>query len=199
MLGLHPSVLLSLLIITLALTSSALATNFPNITYHRCYDGDTCTFTIPGVHPLFGEEISVRIAGIDTPEIKGKCLKETALAMQARNLARHMLGQARRIDLLDAERGKYFRIVARLLADGKDVGQTLIDHGMAVEYDGGTKSYDWCFSDTFDTPHSSTTEVSCTPRKKCSEMTSCEEAIQDLIRKYREKFARERRKGKKGV
>ncbi len=122
----------------------SLAADFNNITYHRCYDGNTCTFTIPGVHPLFGENISVRIAGIDTPEIKGKCLKETALAMQARNLVRRMLGQARRIDLLDAKRGKYFRIVARVLADGKDIGQTLIDRGMAVAHDGGTKTKEWC-------------------------------------------------------
>ena len=60
----------------------ALAADFPSVTYHRCYDGDTCTFTIPDVHPLFGDKINVRIAGIDTPEIKGKCQKETALAMQ---------------------------------------------------------------------------------------------------------------------
>ncbi len=96
------------------------------------------------MQPLFGEKISVRIAGIDTPEIKGKCLKETTLAMQARNLVRRMLGQARRIDLLDTERGKYFRIVATVLADGTDIGQTLIDRGMAVEYDGGKKTKEWC-------------------------------------------------------
>ena len=41
----------------------AFAADFPNVTYHRCYDGDTCTFTIPDVHPLFGEKINVRIAG----------------------------------------------------------------------------------------------------------------------------------------
>ncbi len=136
---------LRFLVLTLFLIPlPAFATDFTNVTYHRCYDGDTCTFTIPGIHPLFGEKINVRIAGIDTPEIKGKCLKETALAMQARNLVRRMLGQARRIDLLDAERGKSFRIVARVIADGKDIGQTLIDRGMAVEYDGGKKSKNWC-------------------------------------------------------
>ncbi len=105
------------------------------------------------MHPLFGEKISVRIAGIDTPEIKGKCLKETALAMQARNLVRRMLGQARSIDLLDAERSKYFRIVAKVLADGKDIGQTLIDRGMAVAYDGETKIKEWCADDlSYETP-----------------------------------------------
>ncbi len=46
--------------------------------------------------------------------------------------------------LIDAERGKYFRIVARVQADGKDIGQSLIDRGMAVEYDGGKKTKEWC-------------------------------------------------------
>jgi len=47
MLRVHPSLLLFLLIATLALTPSAFAADLPNVTYHRCYDGDTCAFTIP--------------------------------------------------------------------------------------------------------------------------------------------------------
>ena len=113
-------------LLLLSITTPALAADFPNVTYHRCYDGDTCTFTLPGVHPLFGEKISVRITGIDTPEIRGKCQKEEALAKEARDLVRGILRNAHRINLLDAQRGKYFRIVARVLADGKDIGQTLI-------------------------------------------------------------------------
>ena len=139
---------LRFLVLTLFLVPiPAFATDFNNVTYHRCYDGDTCTFTLPGIHPLFGEKISVHVAEIDAPEIKGKCLKETALAMQARNLVGRMLGQAHQINLLDAERGKHFRIVARVLADGKDIGQILIDRGMATEYDGGKKTKDWCEND----------------------------------------------------
>ncbi len=57
------------------------------------------------------------------------------------------------------------------MADGKDVGQTLIDRGMAVAYDGGTKSKDWC-----QMPSPSDSTFTCSPRKKCSEMASCEEA-----------------------
>jgi len=148
------------------------AADFPNVTYHRCYDGETCTFTIPSVHPLFGEKISVRIAGIDTPEIRGKCQEETALAMQARNLVRRMLGQARRIDLLDAERGKYFRIVARVLADGRDIGQTLIDRGMAVAYDGGKKTKDWCADDLSPSSTSSRSDSDFLERQRWTNITS---------------------------
>ena len=114
------------LITLLLIPLPAFAANFTNVTYHHCYDGGTCTFTLPGVHSLFGEKINVRIAGIDTPEIKGKCEQEKALAKEARDVLREILEKARRIDLLGTERGKYFRIVARVLADGKDIGQTLI-------------------------------------------------------------------------
>ncbi len=133
-----------LLLFLFLLPLPALAADFTNVTYHRCYDGDTCTFSIPGVHVLFGGRIPVRVVGIDTPEIKGKCKQEKTLATNARDFVRRTLRNARRIDLLNAKRGKYFRVVARVLADGKDIGQTLIDQGMAVEYDGGTKTKNWC-------------------------------------------------------
>ncbi len=58
-------------LLLLSITAPVLATDFPHVTYHRCYDGDTCTFTIPGIHPLFGEQISVRIAGIEPLRFEG--------------------------------------------------------------------------------------------------------------------------------
>jgi len=41
-------------------------------------------------------------------------------------------------------RGKYFRIVGRLKADGVDISDLLIERHLAVLYDGGTKTKDWC-------------------------------------------------------
>jgi len=35
-------------------------------------------------------------------------------------------------------RGKYFRIVGRLIADGVDISDLLIERELAVLYDGGT-------------------------------------------------------------
>ena len=35
-------------------------------------------------------------------------------------------------------RGKYFRIVGRLIADGVDISDLLIKRQLAVPYDGGT-------------------------------------------------------------
>ena len=36
------------------------------VEFISCYDGDTCRFNIPGVHPIIGKNISVRLDGIDT-------------------------------------------------------------------------------------------------------------------------------------
>ncbi len=47
-------------------------------------------------------------------------------------------------DNLKEVRGKYFRIVGRLIADGVDISDLLIERHMAVPYDGGTKVKDWC-------------------------------------------------------
>jgi len=41
-------------------------------------------------------------------------------------------------------RGKYFRIVGRLIADGVDISDLLVQKNLAVLYDGGTKTKDWC-------------------------------------------------------
>jgi len=41
-------------------------------------------------------------------------------------------------------RGKYFRIVGRLIVDGQDLSDMLIQKQLAVPYHGGTKTKDWC-------------------------------------------------------
>ncbi len=114
------------------------------IVFHGCHDGDTCTFTLPTVPPPFGNEIPVRIAGIDTPEIRGRCIREIQLAQQAKGLANDLLRQAHTIELKDMRRDKYFRVLATVLADGKDVSRALIEARLAVPYHGGTKTAKWC-------------------------------------------------------
>ena len=46
------------------------------------------TVNIPGVHPLLGNEIGIRVRGIDTPEIRGKCEFEKRKAKEAQTLGR---------------------------------------------------------------------------------------------------------------
>ena len=112
--------------------------------YVRNYDGDTITFNLPSLHPIIGDKISIRVNGIDTPEIRGKCQQEKYSAEQARELVTDILKDAESIELKNIERGKYFRIVADVFVDGESLADELIEAGMAVPYDGGTKTQNWC-------------------------------------------------------
>ncbi|NUN06649.1 MAG: thermonuclease family protein [Bdellovibrio sp.] len=120
-------------------------TSFRCVKYVSAYDGDTITFNIPNVHPLFGKKISVRVRGIDTPEIatKNRCEKEAGRTAQ--RLVRSLLENAKQIDLLNVDRDKYFRILADVQVDGKSIAKTLLKNKLAYEYNGGTKAkQNWC-------------------------------------------------------
>jgi endonuclease YncB( thermonuclease family) len=124
---------------------SVQATPFHCVKLRSCYDGDTCRFDLRGdLPPVFGDNLPVRIRGIDTPEIRGKCRAEKVKAKEARDIVREFLGKAKCIDLINPGRGKYFRIVADVVADGKSVKNILLNRGLAVEYSGGTKMKRWC-------------------------------------------------------
>ena len=112
--------------------------------YVRNYDGDTITFNLPNLHPIIGKKIVVRVNGIDTPEIRGKCDQEKYDAEQAKGMVENLLKDAERIDLKNLQRGKYFRIVADVYADGENLAEALVDSGMAVRYNGGKKNSRWC-------------------------------------------------------
>ena len=112
--------------------------------YVSNYDGDTITFNLPGLHPIIGDKISIRVNGIDTPEIRGKCDQEEYSAKQAKEMVADILKDAETITLKNIERGKYFRIAADVFVDGESLADELIEAGMAVSYDGGKKTHNWC-------------------------------------------------------
>ena len=117
---------------------------FPDVEWERCHDGDTCTFNIPNVHPLLGDKIGVRLARIDAPEVRTKCKAEKAEGYKARDALVERLSQAKVIDLREVERGKYFRLVAEVLADGENISDVLLARGLAWPYDGGTRERKFC-------------------------------------------------------
>ena len=138
-----------LLLFVLAVSSAVLIfadteMTFSDVQLVRVYDGDTIFVNIPGLHPLIGQDIGIRVRGIDTPEIRGKCQEEKEMALTAKSLAEDTLLGARRIDIIDAERGKYFRILAAVTADGVSLGALLIDAGLAVHYNGKGPRHNWC-------------------------------------------------------
>ena len=87
--------------------------------------------------------MSIRISGIDTPELRGECDKEKQLARLAKQFTVERLRAARSIVLKNIKRGKYFRLVADVYVDGVNLGEQLIKQGHAVRYKGKTKKT-WC-------------------------------------------------------
>lgn len=123
------------------------AKSFQCVKYVKNYDADTVTFNIPNIHPLIGEMVNIRVRGVDTPEIKTKNQCEKEKARHAKKLVENLFKNAKRIDLQNIERGKYFRIVADVILDGKSLSHYLLKNGLAVSYNGGTKqNIDWCKS-----------------------------------------------------
>jgi endonuclease YncB( thermonuclease family) len=107
------------------------------------YDGDTFRVNIDSLPPIVGKNIPIRVNGVDTPEIRGKCQYEKNLALKARDFVRAKLANAKEIKLTNLQRGKYFRVVANVVVDGVSLEQELLDNKLAYSYDGG-KKLSWC-------------------------------------------------------
>ncbi len=107
------------------------------------YDGDTFKANIKEWPPIIGERVTIRINGIDTPEMRAKCKKEKDLARKAKQFTVGMLRNAKEIQLRNIKRGKYFRIIADVYADGISIAEQLLQHNLAYRYSGG-KRKGWC-------------------------------------------------------
>lgn len=121
---------------------------FRCVEYLKVYDADSITVRIKNIHPLFGggqKGIAIRVLGVDTPEIRGKTLCEKLKAKEARDYVRSLLKKAKRIDVENVSRGKYFRVVGNVIIDGKSLTSKLLAKGYAYPYYGRTKKkVDWC-------------------------------------------------------
>lgn len=142
---------MKILLLTLLLLSAIYAQSLKDMTFGSAtvlkvtsiYDGDTFRANIKGYPPVVGKRMSIRINGIDTPEIKAHCEKEKMLARAAKKVTVSLLRNAHIIELHNIKRGKYFRLVADVYADGVSIGNELIRKHLAVPYYGKTK-IDWC-------------------------------------------------------
>lgn len=85
----------------------------------------------------------VRIDGIDTPELRGKCAAERALAKRARERVVE-LATGQQLMLYNIRYGKYAgRVVARVEAQGQEIAAVLVTERLAHPYDGGAR-LPWC-------------------------------------------------------
>lgn len=126
------------------------------------YDGDTIKTRLTLPNPL--DVISVRIYGIDTPEMPAKsyyetgklgraqCVKEAELALAAQDHLDTFVKQHGGMLLLKGY--SWDKYGGRINADAYvidlktatevNVADEMISKGYAVEYFGGTKTKDWC-------------------------------------------------------
>lgn len=102
-------------------------------------DGDTFVISIKNIPDVFGSEIAVRIRGIDTPEKNDSREEIRKIAIEAQKELEKLLLNAKKIELYNLGRDKYFRLLASVKADNIDIGEYLIKKGLAKRYNGGKK------------------------------------------------------------
>jgi len=155
--------------IPLELKPSDLGKFIPIITRGRvikCYDADTITIAAIPQNTMDENtehkynniyKFSVRIRGIDTPEIKPKKPKEPATELEKRQynnekkiaqiardkLALMIFGNI--VKLENVAYDKYGRILADVYYEDILISEWLLKKRLAVEYDGGTKKKPDCW------------------------------------------------------
>jgi micrococcal nuclease len=107
----------------------------------KVYDADTITIAskLPyDESPLY--RLSVRLNGIDTPEMKGKDIsdEEKAAAKSAREFVYNLVFN-KYVRLENVESEKYGRILADVYIGDIHLNELLLKERYAVKYDGGTK------------------------------------------------------------
>jgi hypothetical protein len=99
----------------------------------RVIDGDT--------FELDGERI--RIADIDTPELKGRCAAETALAARATARMSELLSEGPfELGAVGPDQDRYGRKLRIVIRDGRSVGDRLVAEGLARTWTGRREP--WC-------------------------------------------------------
>jgi len=122
----------------------------PEISVAKCikvYDGDTITIAcgLPPYEP--GKPIyrwSVRLRGIDAPEMRTKCVNEKGCALLAKEMMEAQVLD-KIVTLENVSYDKYGRVLADVFVNNVNVTDKLLAHNLAVPYDGGTKQTpnDW--------------------------------------------------------
>lgn len=135
------------LIALLSLVPAVAFANPYDMVVTKVIDGDTIKVDVSSwILPEFGNEMSIRVNGIDTPEKgwRGKCEAEKALGEEATNFAKSVIKAGDTIQVNVIGWGKWGgRFIGEISVNGEDFAQMQIDRGYAKPYDGGTKT-SWC-------------------------------------------------------
>jgi len=110
----------------------------------KVYDGDTITVaaSLPHDPKKTLYRFSVRLDGIDSPEMKGKTQQERDAAHSSQHVLETLILN-KKVTLENRKTEKYGRILAtvycRELGIKTSINQWMLDNSHAVPYDGGTK------------------------------------------------------------
>ena len=101
---------------------------YPNVKVSRLLrviDGDTFACDIDEHSAIAGKNISIRLRGINTPELRSRNPEERKSANLEKQRLSDLLNSARVIELRNIDRDKYFRIDADVYIDGESLQPTL--------------------------------------------------------------------------
>ena len=105
---------------------------FPSVFIKSCYDGDTCT-------AIDGEKI--RLACIDTPELKGDN-SDPEKAIKARDFLNILVAQ-KEISIRRITKDRYGRTVAELYKDRINIQELIVKKGFGKIYKKYSFQCDW--------------------------------------------------------
>jgi len=111
------------LILSIFSLNQAYASTLPKVIIESCYDGDTCTTTK-------GEKI--RLACIDTPELKGPKAKPIK-AMESKDFLNNLVAN-KQISLKRITKDRYGRTVGELFKNGINIQKMIVDNGHGKIY-----------------------------------------------------------------
>lgn len=95
------------------------------------YDGDTVRVNIPSYPKIIGENIRVRLKGINTDE-----MGDDEAADLAGDFVRAKVAAGKKIELRKLSRDKFFRLLAELWIDNKNIADELLEAGLARPWNG---------------------------------------------------------------
>lgn len=131
---------LALTILLLALATSAFAADLA-VTVVRVVDGDTIRVRVIEPTPEILRDNSVRLRGVDAPELHDKRLYLRVKAQAAKAWLSERVREGDVLTLIDVKKDKYGRLLATVKVNGQDLAQGLIAAGLAKAYDGGKRSW----------------------------------------------------------
>ena len=112
--------------------SSATNAKLPTTIIKNCYDGDTCT-TIDGER--------IRLACIDTPEIKGK-KADPIPAKEARDFLNNFLVN-KKVSIKRITQDRYGRTVGELFKNGLNIQKMIVEKGHGKIYEKYSHQCKW--------------------------------------------------------